>query len=451
MSELKDPNLPPKAIFKVNDDCSAVRNDGLELAAANSNIWYVLATIYREQGGDWDTDLEVKNQQAWNGWVYQNLSREKQGSFAEDFGFTHDEMTVLKNVDRKAIRKAFQLRLPGIEPPKTTERCKFSKNYFSKPVSFKKYAFVKRACFHEATFSRKSDFREAVFSGYANFSEASFCEDVGFHKTIFSQHACFCKATFNGNTDFYKAKYYGNANFPSAIFNGSVDFHYVVFNGFTLFEDATFGGAANFSSAVFNSKTVFDKAKFLKFVPTFHAAELYDHTTFTLLPNFRDNWPPLQGEDVMPAAEQKRAYNRLRLFMNKSLQIDEEQFFHRQEMRCKQALATTKLDKFVLWAYANFSDFGWDVRRPTYYLFLLFLTGWIPMLGNLVRTSKDFSIVFSSAGWSISNIFPFFGFRRLFSSELSNWYDVLAGVQTVSGFILLFLLGLGLRNRFRLR
>ncbi|MEJ2019032.1 MAG: hypothetical protein P8X51_12290, partial [Maritimibacter sp.] len=61
----------------------------------------------------------------------------------------------------------------------------------------------------------------------------------------------------------------------------------------------------------------------------------------------------------------------------------------------------------------------------------------------------------NALGLSFSNLFSFFGFGRLFFSEVLEalpWYlQALSGFQTVSGFILLFFLGLGLRNHFRLK
>jgi len=57
---------------------------------------------------------------------------------------------------------------------------------------------------------------------------------------------------------------------------------------------------------------------------------------------------------------------------------------------------------------------------------------------------------------AISNTFSVFGFGRLYFGadyfqKLPNWAGFLGAVQTVLGFALLFLLGLGLRNRFRLK
>jgi len=65
----------------------------------------------------------------------------------------------------------------------------------------------------------------------------------------------------------------------------------------------------------------------------------------------------------------------------------------------------------------------------------------------------DFGSLLPAMGWSFATIFPFFGFQRLYfdNENLDGVLQCVGGAQTVFGFILLFMLGLGLRNRFRLR
>ena len=59
------------------------------------------------------------------------------------------------------------------------------------------------------------------------------------------------------------------------------------------------------------------------------------------------------------------------------------------------------------------------------------------------------------AGLSFTNIFAFFGFDRRLSNfkvyEESHLIIALAELETILGFILVLLLGLGMRNRVRLK
>ena len=155
----------------------------------------------------------------------------------------------------------------------------------------------------------------------------------------------------------------------------------------------------------------------------------------------------------MPATEQKRAYNRLRLYMNKSLQIDEEQFFHRMEMRCKRETEGWRY-RWIYTLFEGVSDYGNSVLLPAMWLFTVWLSGMIAKL-DMAKDGwwPDYHSIPSAMGWSFANLFSFFGFyRRYFAGEeLEPLLLVFSGVQTVFGFVLVFMLGLGLRNRFRLR
>jgi len=210
-------------------------------------------------------------------------------------------------------------------------------------------------------------------------------------------------------------------------------------------------------------------------VPQFHAAELYDDTVFPLPDKYRKNWPPLKGKGVMEAADQKRAYNRLRLFMKTSAQIDEEQFFHRMEMRCKWRLAGW-VHKPIFALYAGLSDFGNSVVRPFFGIGAViafgavFMLWWQGVFNFTPQEVAGFDWTFgvmgedgdigagvrNASGWSLANTLPFLGFGKLyyggdFATDLDWPLRVVGGVQTVLGYVLLFFMGLGLRNRFRLR
>jgi hypothetical protein len=245
-------------------------------------------------------------------------------------------------------------------------------------------------------------------------------------------------------------------NFFKTYFSRFLNLEKYVFEKDAYFSSSTFSGYADFRSAKFKSTTLFADARFVTHVPKFHAADIYDDTIFPPRSDDLEYWPPLKGEDVMDAEAQKRAYNRLRLFMSRSLQIDEEQFFHRMEMRCKKETAD-KAHTPIYWFYEKLSDFGNSVVRPVFGMVLLIAVGAALMLFHLEMGKPATGAQFNTAvGWSISNTLPFLGFGKLyfggkFALGLPVWLKVVGGVQTLFGFVLLFFLGLGLRNRFRLR
>jgi len=513
--KLTDPALPAGAIIKVGEDGDAIRNDGVYLRAANKNPWYVLATIYGEQEEgapqyNRDKTLAAKNRRAWNLWACQDLTDEGRADRARKVGLKAADLAPLPDAEKAAaewleITELFQRRMGiGAEPPPNHESINFSETIFSRflcfaqmvfeknvdfasatfmseasfisamfagSADFRSATFMDRAYSRFATFTDRADFRSAMFTDYADFLSAVFTGDAAFRSAAFTGDAVFISATFTGDADFRSAtftryanfrsaKFVVDADFGSAMFTRYADFRSVTFTDDATFRSATFAGFANFSSvmftgpanyssAKFKAATRFVDARFRKAVPQFHAAALYDDTVFTLPDNYRKNWPPLKGDGVMPAADQKRAYNRLRLFMNRSLQIDEEQFFHRQEMRCKMALADCPHRPFY-WLYSGLSDFGISVVRPIVGICVVIAAGVVCML------CWQGAFSFTAAGWSISNTLPFLGFGRLyygadFAAHLPVWLKVLGGVQTIFSYTLLFFLGLGLRNRFRLR
>ena len=471
--KLTDPNKPAHEIFEVLEDGDAIRNDGVRLQAANKNPWYVLATIYGEQEDgatllDHDKVLAGKNRSAWNRWIGGSLQA------------TNDEVE---------ITNLFRSRLGDNNAvlPDFRGKIDFSKVYFHTSVCFIGFSFgrdcefieahfAKNALFNSTSFAGNAHFIKATFQGYANFRQASFLHTANFRTASFMDASLFDSVKFESNVCFQSATFHSGTGFIKTVFAGETQFDWYGNDGFG-FEKAPhavrFVGKAFFNAAKFKAKTRFTDAQFLTHVPEFHAAELYDDTVFPTPDNYTDNWPPLKGNNVMPAADQKRAYNRLRLFMNRSLQIEEEQFFHRQEMRCKTRLARWYHKPFY-WLYAWLSDYGNSVWRPMVGIIAVMLFGaafmlwWQEAFTFLPKESTGFDWTMGllgeddpwakprqAAGWSISNTLPFLGFGKLYYGELAKelaWpLKVAGGVQTLLGYVLLFFLGLGLRNRFRLR
>ncbi|KIC12292.1 hypothetical protein RA19_03400 [Leisingera sp. ANG-M1] len=106
-----------------------------------------------------------------------------------------------------------------------------------------------------------------------------------------------------------------------------------------------------------------------------------------------------------------------------------------------------------------FSDYGHSIARPFWWLFVVWLLGTLVIAEHFVaETAKP---LFGSNDWtamalSFSNLFPVFGFGRAYFSAdflqaLPQHLKALSGFQTVASLPLLFFLGLGLRQRFRLR
>jgi len=147
--------------------------------------------------------------------------------------------------------------------------------------------------------------------------------------------------------------------------------------------------------------------------------------------------------------------------MNNLQKPDDEHFFFRQEMRCKARLEAL-WDRWTIRLFGWVSDFGYSVARPLALLVVVIampLGAYISLLQAWTGAfdAGRFLVAFVKAlGLSFANTFKFFGIQRLYFSNFfaENPYifiDFVSGAQTVLGYTLLFFLGLGLRNRFRLK
>ncbi|WP_457648514.1 pentapeptide repeat-containing protein [Profundibacter sp.] len=496
--KLTDPNKPAHEIIEVLEDGDAIRNDGVRLQAANKNPWYVLATIYGEQEEgaklwNYDEELAAKNRRAWNGWFCGELSDEERQDLAQKTRLEPHDLAPLSKEELDEIRKRFVARMgKGAKLPPNDLKINFSDTFFSKPFCADNMVYNKDAEFLCVVFNRSASFYSALFMGYANFESVTFDGDAAFSSAMFAGSSRFCFAifrddvafnttTFTGSSTFSEGMFNGFTDFGSAMFVNEVDFYSTTFMDSVVFSSATFTSSADFDSAIFKYWGVFYRARFSVSVPEFHWAQLHIGCGFSTDDNEQERWPPIKGQVkigekqvmVMPTIDQKQAYTRLRLLMKKSLRPDDEQFFQRQEMRCKSVLSKWYHKPFY-WLYSGLSDCGNSVWRPLLWMLAVMLSGalfmlwWQEAFTFLPKESSGFDWTLGllgeddpwakprqAAGWSISNTLPFLGFGRLYYGELAKdlvWpLKVAGGVQTLLGYVLLFFFGLGLRNRFRLR
>ncbi|OIQ42507.1 MAG: hypothetical protein BM560_07260 [Roseobacter sp. MedPE-SWde] len=116
------------------------------------------------------------------------------------------------------------------------------------------------------------------------------------------------------------------------------------------------------------------------------------------------------------------------------------------------------LSRIPYQVYGWLSDYGHSIARPFWGLFVVWFIGvaffsahFTADLSGPLQDANDWTAL----GLSFSNLFPVFGFGRVhFMEVLKNLpagLQFLSGFQTVTSLPLLFFLGLGLRQRFRLR
>ena len=342
----------------------------------------------------------------------------------------------------------------------------FSRTTFGKEATFvsaefKSYslfentAFCAMANFESATMIGDAKFSNAMFSGNAGFAAATFGGAARFVAANFGGEAWFSNATFGKYADFGRAKFCGAAEFDSTTFSEDVTFFAAKFSGYVYFPQATFGAAGkdhlvNFTDSEFQKPTIFRGATFHCY-PDFTGTILHEKTTFTA---DAKHWP----KSVTNPEAAKASAAVVRYSLGKQGLPEEEHFFFRREMGF-----ATRIGGF--WPrlpyrlYGWLSDFGFSIQRPVWWLLGLWLG---PAAAFYIQADLAQIWGAQAVHWlqpltlAFANVFTFFGFQRLYIDgeyleHLPGWLKLLGALQSMIALPLLFFLGLGLRQRFRLR
>lgn len=333
---------------------------------------------------------------------------------------------------------------------------------FSLKAFFGSARFRETAYFRGATFSQPTFFENVTFEGAADFGSATFSQDVYFTGATIGGYASFGSATFSGIALFGKAAFSEPASFEGATFSGEASFASAAFSGPADFDSATFSRDADFSDEGFGGKTIFSDTRFLGDVPKFYQRQFHADTDFTSEEQHRKiNWPRITKAN---ARRSKRAYTRLAQVMSQLHKPDDEQFFRRQELRCK-AMEGGRWHRLTFKLYEWLSLYGYSYERPLGWLGASILAGAAAIRAQLPFPTDptlptapppgEVALLVEALGISFSNTFSFLGFGRKFHPDFHAnapaWLDAISALQTILGVVFLFFLGLGLRNRFRLK
>lgn len=367
--------------------------------------------------------------------------------------------------------------------------------------------FEGRANFDVSRLGDGADFSVAQFANGADFTVAQFGANTQFVATQFGAQTDFRGAQFGNRVDFRYA-HFGD----EAIFRGyswktlqTVYGHHFqaakdwadarnllpdVFRG-VRFSGAVFEGTVDFSDRQFSSTTDFgllhveftytdvvrDKdqrpvqdedsewqteekrptqhhVSFGK-APIFHGCELHQDTSFEGVV-----FPLATGSD-----EAARAYRTLKLAFSKQQAIREEQRFFRLEME-EETLRETGLKRWLFKAYKKFSDYGFSITHPLKYggLSVLALTAVYGLLSWLGQCGLSVQACHFAPQWlefSLLQTLPLPGLDKL--SEAASkafwpagaWWSLglsaLVILHKTISLAALFLIGLALRNLFKLK
>ena len=475
--------------------------------------WYLLATLYG-QPREGDRELQARNRTAWNRYVAQWLNEDAKGAVTKTRSLGAEDTVLLNEEEMTSLREAFAKRHhqagssadPEIGQAKPSfidfsdvefDRLFWAEGFVFPVVTwFARTRFSEGAMFQGAIFCEKSVFSHAVFSGWADFQRATFHEaEFRFAKfkggvAMFDNAVCSRWADFEGanfssanfpsvnfTAALFKDVEFGSAEFPRATF-GNVSFPGAIFNFTSNFRGATFGEAdfkaaifkrdPNFVNTDFKGPTSFESVMFSSKPPRFFDAKLHQGTVWR-----NAIWPlPMLSAE---AGDFTDAYERLKLEMDGLKKHEDELYFFKLEMQSRRVMygnltdiselrvlgRTISLKRIALkWPasglpiaiYGFLCDYGRSYVRPLVGLLVTAGVGALPFWLSFGWPSK----FWQALGFSLANTFGVIGFRKDFikpevTEHLLGILKVFAAIQTVTGIVLLFLFGLAIRNRFRMK
>lgn len=386
----------------------------------------------------------------------------------------------------------------------------FSNEEFSENISFAGRVLI-GADFRNAVFKGWADFRGVAFLGLTHFEDARFegqetlqparhgvvsfadsvfCNTVYFKGTEFPRISRFDKAEFlsagyfqdaifGNNSErcvvlFNNVKIESESNFSNATFNGSVGFKKVEFNDGANFKKTKFFNNAHFNNSIFNGRTTFRGATFGQ-PPRFFEAEVHEDANFNGI-----DWHQAERsyskpktryvtrDEITERAENAvLAWERLALIMSKQEKPWERHEFFRLKMRAKRHAEGLSISSSANWLFDKLSDYGWGIRRSFTWWF-----GHIVLFGVILTVTADYQIHENGgqSDWriprngflvSLSNSLSFLrlqgGYLNSYFEDLKTnldhvmWlFSTVGTIQAILGPILLFLVLLTLRNRFRI-
>ena len=363
----------------------------------------------------------------------------------------------------------------------------FDSASFRAGASFVGASFGDTARFEGASFGVGASFVGASFGVGASFKGASFEDMTNFNGASFEDMASFEGASFGNGADFaalspketeelwrsigltgkktvarktkaeaseMKSDAFKSIFFAGASFKGDASFQG------RRFLDATDFGMTKKDIAVLQpggEKRVIPKGTPTRFfgVPNFHGCALHQNTSF-------------DGAEFKapPSPEAARAYRTLKLAFAQQHALREEQKFFRLEMQAEAGTARFPR-KQLFRLYEACSDYGFSLRRPIG-LWLITLVvlgalyGWQTAPPFILNNGQQMNwpVMLQWVQYTLINAVPLPGSELtlkelrgpLFGSTApSLWLTVLEMLHKTISFVSLFLVGLALRNLFKMK
>jgi uncharacterized protein YjbI with pentapeptide repeats len=385
----------------------------------------------------------------------------------------------------------------------------FSQVVFPHDADFRSSFFGALADFTGVLFAGLTNFVDARFKGIAQFRGASFSSDTLFTGSMFQGPVYFSGAIFPHFLDFSATTFSSAANFEGMSWGQLKNYIFPELLsrireeaearelGPNFFWRTGFAGCIFMDGANFSNRKFMEVINFGPFenVPGQHKIDfgegrrpkrnvqgqllcvVLDHvprkTRFIQAPIFHNSeiYPAISFDGVdLPdrtgRAEAAMAYRTLKLAFNKQQAVREEQRFFRLEME-EETLRETGIKRWLFRAYKTFSDYGFSVTRPLKYgglgvLVLTLLYGVLSWAGHC-GFSGGAGCRFAPEWieFTLLQTLPLPGLDKLSDAAKSAFWppgaywnlslSFLVIVHKTISLAALFLIGLALRNLFKLK
>lgn len=337
----------------------------------------------------------------------------------------------------------------------------FYRTEFKRIVQFNNVQFKKEVDFSSSQFKDMACFKNCDFHKLADFSSCVFDSSSYFNNSKFYDHAIFAGSKFNQDSYFKDAEFNSNANFNDVEFSYSRFFN-SAFKDNAQFRNAKFLELADFANASFGKICNFEGAEFIHDVPEFNFCEFKQ--------------PPylsrMQIPELYPTGSDTNTekYRRLKSLAITSHDHEQELKFFSYEMKSKMENAAHRQSTRTytpIRLYELTSSFGRSIGRPIVCLLGLWVVSLILHYVTLSPTTNcesdsAYSKEVAVMSYVSSHSFPLFLSDKrakkatddcLFGKEQppSLIIQFVGFFQSLLSTVFAFLIGLGIRNRFKIR
>ncbi|UJX26407.1 pentapeptide repeat-containing protein [Pseudoalteromonas sp. CF6-2] len=387
----------------------------------------------------------------------------------------------------------------------------FSKARFSVAI-FSNSTFKDLANFTNASFLEKAEFSNVNFNSHMHCEGAFFLGSLSFyHSTVYGQ-TIFTESKINDGCTFLGAKFHSLFLFNGVIIDGTSIFSRATFSGQTIFQDSNLKSSsyfsntsfeldADFSASTFQENVVFDNSSFYGEKVSFRKCQF--HAMFDFQPESTANLKYLGFEgasfdkqftisghyNCIPDLRQTRMSHHVDLslltvklnrhfFKKKALKQEDAHrlcrlkeiaesnrnheralAFHADELRAKRWHVFSPWQSVLDVLFSLTSNYGQSIMRPSMYLLASVFIFASLTLNQTKQPSYDIAQMKAALTISVATATPFLaiskeartkGTEELFNKELPDNYYLYSYIHSGSSFVFMFLIGLGLRNRFRI-